>query len=148
MSDGISRHVGGNPHDTRRPSDWPLEFSLESKKGYSNHLIGLSCESDPFLLRQYRYNSQDNYHMFRLDFRKITDGVRFQAGGFTAATNQPQTNLSEVPLQFMMSDESIWQDDIKATEKLLSGGDGSEAADMTLLNKIVNPDLGARLVKL
>lgn len=137
-----------NVEEARRTSDWPLDFSLESKKGYSNNLIGLSCESDPFLLRQYRYNSQDNYHMFRLDFRKITDGSMSQPTGCATTGNAYQPELSRVPLQFMMSDESIWQDDIKATEKHLSGGDGSEVADMALLNKIVSPDLGLRLIKL
>jgi hypothetical protein len=103
---------------------------LEAKKGYSNHLIGLSCESDPFLLRQYRYNSHDEHHMFRLDFRKISDGSTTQ------------------PLQFMMSDEAIWQADIKAAERTLSGQDGSETTDAALLAKMVNHDLGSRLIRL
>lgn len=129
---GSASHSSASPASVSRSScsDWPPDFSLEAKKGYSNHLIGLSCESDPFLLRQYRYNNHDEHHMFRLDFRKISDGTEHQ------------------PLQFMMSDEAIWQADIRATEKILSGGDGSEAADAAVLAKIVSQDLGARLIKL
>ena len=111
-------------------SDWPSDFSLDAKKGYSNHLIGLSCESDPFLLRQYRYYSYDEHHMFRLDFRKISDGSTTQ------------------PLLFMMCDEATWQADIKAAEKMLSGQNGSESADAVVLAKIANRDLGSRLIRL
>lgn len=120
--------------------DWPVEFSLEAKRGYSNHLIGLSCESDPFLLRHYRYNAYDNYHMFRLDFRKVVDDAKPQ---------QPsRSELPNVPIQFMMCDETIWQDDVRVTERMLSGADGTEAADTARLNNIVNPELGSRLLKL
>lgn len=143
--------LGGGGNGGRHSSGWPHEFSLESRRGYSNHLIGLSCESDPFLLRHYRYNSHDTYRMFRLDFRKVVEDVKMPRPQSLPAPGggQPPHLLSDKgPIQFMMCDEAIWQDDIKATERLLSGAEGTEAADMALLNKTVNPRLGARLLKL
>ncbi|OAA58439.1 fungal specific transcription factor domain containing protein [Niveomyces insectorum RCEF 264] len=68
------------------PPDWSDEFSLESRRGYSNHLIGLSSESDPYLLRYYKYNAQDLYTMFRLNFRRILDD---------AAVSVPRSALRE-----------------------------------------------------
>ena len=136
--------VGG--YEGSQSSTWPAEFSLEARKGYSNHLIGLSCESDPFLLRHYKYNAYDNYQMFRLDFRRITNDAETTANAETAGyESQPPTKSA--PLQFMMSDEAIWQEDLKASERYLSG-DGTEASDRALLSKIVSRELGRNLVKL
>ncbi|KAH8168720.1 fungal specific transcription factor domain-containing protein [Sarocladium implicatum] len=141
---GETRYVGleSSPQTTT----WPPEFSLEDRKGYSNHLIGLSCESDPFLLRHYKYNSYDNYRMFRLDFRKISNEAQSWPN-LDMTGNQGHAPKANVPLQFMMSDETIWQDDLKASERCLSG-DGTEDSDRALLSKIVNPELGRNLVSL
>ncbi|SPN97349.1 uncharacterized protein DNG_00863 [Cephalotrichum gorgonifer] len=144
----VAENTIDNQLSVPQPSNWPAEFSLEFRQGYSNQLVGLSCESDPFLLRHYRFNAQGTYHMLRLDFRKVVDDVKSQdPSGPTAPTSQSNSSTDNDPIQFMMCDETIWADDIKATERLLSG-DGTEAADMALLNKVVNPDLGARLLKL
>lgn len=110
--------------------DWPSEYALDGRSEVSNYMIGLSCESDPFLLDQYRYDAHDNYHMHRLNFRKISDGQ------------------SARPLQFILGDEAIWQNDVRATMRQLSGGDGSESADATLLDGIVSPSQAIRLVNL
>ncbi|XWW99312.1 hypothetical protein V2A60_007321 [Cordyceps javanica] len=127
-------------------SSWPAEFSLEAKKGYSNHLISLSCESDPFLLKHYRYDTHDNYHMFRLDFRRVGSDTQTSSRREMPGSGS-QTSTANVPMQFMMSDEAIWKEDLKATERYMSGG-GTEASDQVLLNKIVEPELGKNLVKL
>ena len=153
-SDGAPHPSGAAEHatdsrKTQQASDWPDEFSLESKPGYSNQLIGLSCESDPYLLRHYHYNTYGNYSMFRLDFRQVAgdDAGPRRPGEFPALNGRCDASASPAPLQFMMLDEAIFQEDVRATERILSG-EGTEAADVALLNKIVNRDLGARLLKL
>ncbi|OAA60075.1 fungal specific transcription factor domain protein [Cordyceps fumosorosea ARSEF 2679] len=142
---GTAQQVTAHTHGSQS-SLWPIELSLEAKKGYSNHLIGLSCESDPFLLKQYKYNAYDNYHMFRLDFRRVADDVQPRSN-HDMPGSRAQLLTTRVPTQFMMSDEAIWKEDLKATERYLSGG-GTGAADQALLNKIVEPELGRNLVKL
>lgn len=151
FDDGFARRTSmtrlGTDHaHLAHASSWPVEFSLEARKGYSNHLIGLSCESDPFLLRHYKYNAYDNYQMFRLDFRRVVNDAQ-SSTSFDIAGSEGQPFTPNIPLQFMMSDEAIWKEDLKATERYLSSG-GTEAADLTLLNKIVDPELGRSLVKL
>ncbi|ATY66976.1 fungal specific transcription factor domain [Cordyceps militaris] len=143
--ESTAQQVLAHDHNSQS-SSWPVEFSLEAKKGYSNHLIGLSCESDPFLLKHYKYNAYDNYHMFRLDFRRVgNDAQTWSRREMPSSGTQPIT--AHVPMQFMMSDEAIWKEDLKATERYLSG-EGTEAADQALLNKIIEPELGRILVKL
>lgn len=144
--DSMTRRSFDQGQNSQTSSNWPAEFSLEGRRGYSNHLIGLSCESDPFLLRHYKYNAYDNYQMFRLDFRRVINDAQASTN-LDVAGSASQSFSPNVPLQFMMSDEAIWQEDLKATERCLSGG-GTEAADMALLNKIVEPELGRSLVKL
>ncbi|KAH7024848.1 uncharacterized protein B0I36DRAFT_250687 [Microdochium trichocladiopsis] len=147
--------VARSPASSRDASQralWPTEYSLEAKRGYSNQLIGLSCESDPFLLRHYKYDALDNYHMFRLDFRRVTGKARMLPAPpleADAESHAGHTTATNVPVQFMMCDETIWSDDLKATERMLSrSGEGTEAADMALLHKIVDVQLGKKLIKL
>ncbi|KAJ9136740.1 Fungal specific transcription factor domain protein [Pleurostoma richardsiae] len=129
---------------------WPSEFSLESRKGYSNMLIGLSCESDPYLLRNYYYNEHDIYPMFRLDFRKVVDDAIIPQSDDDASTcppGQPRRPHGSIPVHFVMADEEIWKDDVKAAEGLFSGNT-TEKSDIELLGKLVPPDLGSRLLRL
>lgn len=123
------------------------EFSLYSRKGYSSQLIGLSSESDPFLIRHYYHNEHDTYTMYRLHFRKVVDDVslpQYQNGIMADQNHMP---LGPTPIQFVMADEEIWADDVKATEAMLSGNH-TEEGDMELLGKLVPPDLEARLLRL
>jgi hypothetical protein len=128
-------------------SDWSPEFSLESRPGYSNQLIGMSSESDPYLLRHYYYNRYDTYPMFRLDFRKVVDDGKAKNPNSPPPIDQTNPSTGSTPIQFVLSDEAIWQDDVKAAEKLF-GGKGTEESDMETLNKLVPDELGVRLLKL
>lgn len=152
---GIPQNLGLPAADTLRERrsaqhalDWPPEFSLESRKGYSNQLVGLSGESDPFLLRHYRYDATDTYRMLRLDFRKVSDDTKAPGLASNSSRDNPDPSTAHNSIHFMMCDEIIWKDEVKATERLLAGSEGTEAADMALLNEIVTPDLGVRLLKL
>jgi hypothetical protein len=127
--------------------DWPFEFSLDTRRGYSNQLIGLTCESDPYLLRNYYYNKHDTYPMFRLDFRKMKDDASVQPFLKTSAYGNSSLPADSPPVQFVMTHEDIWKDSQKFVEAIQSGG-STEESDLELLKKIVPADLGPRLLKL
>ncbi|KAH8682589.1 fungal-specific transcription factor domain-containing protein [Xylariales sp. PMI_506] len=127
--------------------DWPAEFALDSRKGYSNQLIGLSCETDPYVIRHYQYNMHDTYTMFRLDFRKVTDDAKIQAFDQDILTGPLLPPAGHPPIRFVMTHEDIWKDSIKTVEGVLSGN-STEKEDLALLNKLVPARLGVRLLKL
>ena len=127
--------------------DWPIEFSLDSRKGYSNQVIGLSGESDPFLLRYHQYNMHDTYPMFRLDFRNIMGDEKLQPRAKNARPGRAALPVGYIPVQFVMTDEIICEDDLKNAEATYSGCK-TEPDDLELLKKLVPGDLGARLLKL
>jgi len=146
--DYISHALSGETQSTTSDGDWPEEFSLDARPGYSTQLIGLSNESDPFLLRHYRYDMLDNHTMFRLDYRKITDDVNLQSHiRSIASCGTPKIPASEIPIQFVMIDKRICEENVKAVEKDFSVHN-SETEDCALLKKIVPEDLGFRLLKL
>lgn len=127
--------------------DWPSDFSLDTRKGYSNQLIGLSCESDPYLLRNYYYNKLDTYPMFRLDFRKVKDDASVQPFLETSVYGNSLLPADSPPIQFVMTHEDIWKNSQILVEAIQSGGN-TEESDLELLKKIVPADLGPRLLKL
>lgn len=128
-------------------SDWPRDFSLEKTKGFSNQVIGLSGESDPYVLRHYLYDVHDTYSMFRLNFRKIVDDRNTQLNTMNAGLGHPPLPTSEVPVQFILVDEAIWKDGLRATDQLFDGS-STLSSDSTQLDQLVPPDLGVRLLKL
>ncbi|KAH8886085.1 hypothetical protein GQ53DRAFT_728289 [Thozetella sp. PMI_491] len=128
-------------------ADWPAKFSLDARKGYSNQLIGLSCESDPYLLRSYYYDQYDTYPMFRLDFRKVKDDATIQPFLDHCPTGSSRPPADYLPVQFVMTDEDIWKDSLRSVEGIQSGSNNEEG-DFELLNKAVSADLGSRLLRL
>jgi hypothetical protein len=139
VSDDIDLQAGPNT-----TFDWPANYTLESKNGYSYQAIGLSCETDPYVLRYYNYDMNDAYRMFRLDFRKMVDDSHFQR---STSMNRSRLPVDPVPVQFMMVDEEIWKDGLHAAEQLFKGP-SSSAGDSELLDRLVSPDLGIKLLKL
>lgn len=125
-------------------ADLPTAYSLDSRKGYSSQLIGLSSECDPYLLRHYKYDGNDNYTMFRLDWRRVMDD-----GHARSSDTEPKrlTPSGYAPVQFIMSDEVIWKRDSEAVNEILCGT-RSEFQDFELLGKLVPADLGSRLINL
>ena len=129
-------------------STWPQDFSLESRPGHSHQLLGLSGESDPYFLRHYSYNEYDTYPMFRLHFRKVVEDTLVSPLQSMPQTNNPHPSPSSpVPLQFVLSDEAIWRDDVHAVESLILSN-STEETDTLLMLKLVSPELAVRLVKL
>ncbi|KAJ5610331.1 fungal-specific transcription factor domain-containing protein [Penicillium lagena] len=128
--------------------DWPEGFSLDTRRGYSTQLIGLSNETDPFLLRHFQYDMFDNYYMCRLIYRKMTDDVTVQSHiNSSTAGGTPEVPASEVPVHFQVFDDSICDENVKAIERDFSVYN-SEAEDCDLLYKIVPKSLGFRLSNL
>ena len=128
--------------------DWTDEFSLDARPGYSNQFIGLSNETDPFLLRHFHYDNLDNYTMFRLTYRKITDDVNLARHIQShASEGVEKIPTSEMPIQFQIFNETICEENIRVAEKDFSLHN-SETEDVALLKKIVPDDSGHRLLNL
>ncbi|KAH8703573.1 fungal-specific transcription factor domain-containing protein [Talaromyces proteolyticus] len=126
--------------------DWPEEFSLETRPGYSSQLIGLSSETDPFLLRNFHYDAFDNYTMRRLIYRKMTGDMDLHKGrtcALTTTTLQGDT----APINFQVFNESICEENIRSIDQDFFVHN-SEDDDWDLLKKIIPKDLGTRLVNL
>lgn len=141
-------HQHGLGGDTRL--DWPPDLSLDAaQKGYSNMLVGLSSEFDPFFLRHYLYDVHDTYRMFRLHIRKVVDDEAMPRRDYATTTvDGPQPCSSgPAPVQFVIIDEEIWKDEVKSAENIFAEA-SSHQSDAQLLNKLVPTDLGARLLKL
>lgn len=128
-------------------SDWPVEFSLDSKKGYSNQLVGLSHETDPYLLRNYFYDAADTHPMFRLNYRKVYEDANLAPFAKPPPEGLPLPPDWDMPVQFVMSNEDIWKDSLSSVEKTLSGN-ATEKDDMELLRRLVPAEVGSRLLKL
>jgi hypothetical protein len=140
----VSDDVSSMPSD----GDWPEAFSLDTRRGYSTQLIGLSNETDPFLLRHFQYDMFDNYTMCRLIYRKMTDDVTVQSYiNSSTAGGTPKIPTSEVPIHFQVFDDSICDENVKAIERDFSVHN-DEAEDGDLLYKIVPRGLGFRLLNL
>lgn len=126
---------------------WSHDFALESRLGYSHHYIGSSCESDPYLLRNYLYDDVDIYHMFRLDFRKIQDDASLQPYLQSTSADALSLQTDHQPIQFVMTSEHIWKNHSKFVEQVQSGSH-TEADDLARVNELVSAKMGTRLVNL
>jgi hypothetical protein len=129
-------------------TDAPSEYSLNERPGYSSQLIGLSNESDPFLLRHYLYDVRDNFPMFKLDFRKVVDDATVQNHAMHAASLETlKIPANELPVQFVMTNEQIGEDQTPPIDPDISDG-MSESDDRVRLAEIVLNEWGSRLLKL
>jgi hypothetical protein len=144
LRDKVSENLPLERHASR-VGEWSMDYSLDGRPGYSSQLIGLSNETDPFLLRHYQYDTRDTFQMIGLDFRKVTDDINMQ--GPTISSQSSQIPVSDMPVQFAMTNEEICEEDVKIIDKDFSGSN-TEAEDHALLYQIVPIDFGSRLLKL
>jgi hypothetical protein len=144
LQDEVSENLPLERHASR-VGEWSMDYSLDERPGYSSQLIGLSNETDPFLLRHYQYDTRDTFQMIGLDFRKITDDINML--GPTISFPSSQIPVSDIPVQFAMTNEEICEEDVKIIDKDFSGSN-TEADDHALLYKIIPIDFGSRLLKL
>lgn len=133
--------------DDSSASDWPAEFSLDWREGFSHQLIGLSSELDPYLLRHYKYDATDTYSGYRLHYRKAMEDARSRPYDHNPPTGQPRLPAGDFPVQFVLNDGDIWKEDVEAMERILAGG-SVERDDLEYVNRLVPVDIGSRLVTL
>lgn len=151
--DDLSPHSANVPNgtdverDSSHTSDWPAEFSLDCRKGFSHQLIGLSSELDPYLLRHYQYDTTDTYTGYRLHYRKTVEDATTQPYDHNSANGQSRLPAGDFPIQFVMNDGDLWKEDVEATEGTLSGN-STEKDDLEYVNRLVPLDLGSRFVRL
>lgn len=145
LLDDISEGPPAEKQDAPKNGEWSNEFSLDERRGYSSQLVGLSSETDPFLLRHYQYDARDMFRMFGFDFRKVADDINIREPPFSSP--ESQIPATDIPVQFVMTNEDLCEEDIKIIDKDFSGSN-TEAEDHALLYKIVPIDLGSRLLKL
>ncbi|KAI1623132.1 fungal-specific transcription factor domain-containing protein [Exophiala viscosa] len=145
LRDDVSEGLPPDKQEAPRDHEWSDEYSLDERPGYSFQLIGMSGETDPFLLRHYQYDTRDTFRMFGLDFRKVVDDMNMPGPAVSSQTSQ--IPAGDIPIQFVMTNEEICEEDVKIIDKDFSGF-GTEAEDHDLLYKLVPVDLGSRLLKL
>ena len=145
LTEEVSEILPPEKQEALRDGEWSNEFSLDECPGYSSELIGLSNETDPFLLRHYQYDIQDKFQMYGLDFRKVTDDKNMQRPAISHQSSQIPAN--DIPVQFVMTNEEIYEEDAKIIDKDFAGSN-TEAEDHALLYQIVPVDFGSRLLKL
>ena len=100
-------------------------MSLDDRAGYNCQLFGWSAESDPYLLKHYQFDANEEFKFIRLTFRKIAN--------------------QEVPIMFVQSMNSLGQSSIN---ELLDVGFPTPNLDYDLLHRIISPSVGRRLIRL
>lgn len=136
----------------RRDNDlgWPVEYSLDRRPGYSSQLIGLSGESDPFLLRHFLFHVFDHYPMFKVDYRKMVDDANLQRFAAPIEPCCPNQGLpaDEMPVQFAMLNEELGEEKGAARRTVSGYPESEEIQDRAIIEKMVCADLHHRLLKL
>lgn len=130
-----------------RASDWPAEFSLDLRDGFSHQLIGLSGELDSYLLRHYQYDATDTYSGYRLHYRKVMEDARSRPHDHNPANGQRRLPAGDFPVQFVLNGGELWKEDVEAVEGILAG-DSMVRDDLEYVNRLVPVDIGSRLVTL
>ncbi|KAL3469799.1 hypothetical protein BJX99DRAFT_240629 [Aspergillus californicus] len=106
--------------------------SLDKQEGFSCQYFGLSGESDPYLLRHFRFSSNGETRFFKVHFRSLA-----AEGGIG--------DHSQLPVQFMVSSDELGN----AMKSETTFGVESPLEDIRArLNSMVRPEDGQRLVKI
>lgn len=144
--------------------DLPLITSIDGKEKVHGVYFGLSGETDPYLLRNYKYDEKGEFSMFKLVYRQVANDIynilpRDASANpspesyASAAAHEviqhrtPQTSTSNalIPVQFMMAPDEL-ADDTK--EDTTVRRDVSPEQARKELDQLVIPEDGGRLVAL
>ncbi|KAL3459565.1 hypothetical protein BJX64DRAFT_291069 [Aspergillus heterothallicus] len=106
--------------------------SLDKVDGFSSQYFGLSGESDPYLLRHFRFLSDGQTQFFKVHFRSLA------AEGETGTSAQP-------PVQFMVSSDDLGN---AMKSETTFGHDRQPDSARHKLDSMVAPEDGRRLVGL
>ncbi|KAF5004709.1 hypothetical protein FDECE_8820 [Fusarium decemcellulare] len=104
--------------------------SLDDMPGFTAQYLGLSGETDPYLIRHFHFASEGEARFFKVHFRQVAS----EGNGIT---------LDGVPAHFMISSEELG----KTMKPETTLHDPSESMG-TKLNDMINPNDGRRLVRL
>ncbi|KXH35366.1 fungal specific transcription factor [Colletotrichum simmondsii] len=118
----ISPHTTSSPDVSRRENVF-VPSSLDAEPGHNAQVIGLSGESDPYLLNLYHFDERDECTFQQLRIRNMgpEDGV---------------------PIQFMLQRNS-------QASKAQPGGLGATAADLRCeVSDLISENVGQRLITL
>ena len=132
----------------------PLDFPIDGKEGVHGLYFGLSGETDPYLLRHYRYDNNGEFRQFKLIFRQTSndlyndipiDPPPDHALDPLLNVNDFAATQSPIPVHFMMAADELSDD---AKEDTTVRPHVSPEAVRLELDQIVKPDDGIRLVGL
>ena len=131
---------------------------IEGKDGVHGVYFGLSGDTDPYLLRHFKYDEKGEFRMFKLTYRQLASG--FNQGG-TQATNSlrslgsgllqenscvgsPRSNTGDgpVPTYFMMAADDLGD---CGKEDTSVRNDASPQAVRMELDRLILPEDGSRL---
>jgi hypothetical protein len=118
------------------PSSSPLKssmdagvHSLDDLEGHSAQYFGLSGESDPYLLRHFRWDENGERQFIRVHFRNVL------------ANN----DTKEIPIHFALSKDELAKE--TKLETTISR-DSSKGTARERLDKLIRPEDGRRLIAL
>jgi hypothetical protein len=143
----------------------PIINSIDGKDGVHGEYFGLSGETDPFLLRHYRYDDIGEFRMFKLVYRQtsndlynnipresssavqspLSDSSRVGAAAAGPHWTHDVPSDAPVPIHFMMAADDL-ADDAKEDTTIRAGV--SPESIRAELNNLVLPEDGTRLIGL
>jgi hypothetical protein len=134
----------------------PLDFPIDGKDGVHGLYFGLSGETDPYLLRHYRYDSHGEFRQFKLIFRQTANDLyndiptdpppdHLALDPFLNGDNVAPRMQNSIPVHFMMAADELADD---AKEDTTVRPHVSPEAVRLELDQLVKPEDGSRLVGL
>ncbi|RDW66463.1 hypothetical protein BP6252_10098 [Coleophoma cylindrospora] len=135
----------------------PAEYPIDGKESVHGLYFGLSGETDPYLLRHYRYDEHGEFRMWKLIFRQAANDLyndlpREQSvqspndmGGTEGSATGSQITLPPVPVHFMMAADELAHEakyDTTVRQHMSAQGVRME------LDQLIRPEDGSRLVGL
>jgi hypothetical protein len=138
---------------------------IDGKDGVHSVYFGLSGEADPYLMRNYKYDENGEYRMFKLVYRQTANDVYDVLSGGSSSQSSPETfnspgvphepaqyrghggssSNTAMPVQFMLASDEI-ADDAKEDTVIRRGVSPEQLR--AELDELVVPEDGTRLTAL
>lgn len=138
----------------------PFDSPIDGKDGVHGLYLGLSGETDPYLLRHYKYDDHGDFRMFKLVFHQTANDLYNDVAKDLLLPISPSNNTRldisadrtrnlyghiPVPVQFMMAADELADDAKKETT--LRPHTSPESIRMEI-DQLIKPDDGIRLIGL
>jgi hypothetical protein len=142
------------PETPSREEEILYQNSLDQFEGFSGQLFGLSSESDPYLLRHFRWDENGYRRFMRVHFRRVgPDESSKPAHSKQIRTRQfssnpasaPDLSVKGVPIHFALAKDELFKELKSETgiQKDMAQDSGRKALD-----SLVPPEDGRRMVSL